>query len=95
MYLIFEFCSYHLVIDTSKQYSLVLKTLKCHLEDEIRIPEPSFGSPVFACRFSHIPGYEHMLALANEDGYIYIQNTKLQSPSAVVSEYFVVPFNQL
>lgn len=74
----------------------MLKTLKCYWDDEIRIPEPNIESPVFACRFCHISGYEHMLALANEDGYICIQNTKLRSQhsSAIVCEYFVaVLFN--
>lgn len=29
--------------------------------------------PIFACRFSEAPGYEHILALANEDGRVAIQ----------------------
>lgn len=29
--------------------------------------------PIFACRFSEAPGYEHILALANEDGKVAIQ----------------------
>lgn len=76
----------HYGFDTSKRYNLVLKTLKCYWNDEIRAPEPNPESPVFACRFCHISGYEHMLALANEDGAICIQNTKLRSQdsSAIV-----------
>ncbi|KAJ8730478.1 hypothetical protein PYW08_001891 [Mythimna loreyi] len=31
--------------------------------------------PIFACRFSEAPGYEHVLALANEDGRVAIQDT--------------------
>ncbi|PZC74250.1 hypothetical protein B5X24_HaOG208145 [Helicoverpa armigera] len=31
--------------------------------------------PIFACRFSEAPGYEHILALANEDGRVAIQDT--------------------
>lgn len=32
--------------------------------------------PIFACRFSEAPGYEHILALANEDGRVAIQVSK-------------------
>ncbi|XP_041988281.1 protein lethal(2)denticleless [Aricia agestis] len=31
--------------------------------------------PIFACRFSEAPGREHILALANEDGRVAIQDT--------------------
>ncbi|XP_026751951.2 protein lethal(2)denticleless [Galleria mellonella] len=31
--------------------------------------------PIFACRFSEASGYEHILALANEDGRVAIQDT--------------------
>lgn len=38
---------------------------------------PSFDRdpPIFACRFSEASGYEHILALANEDGRVAIQDT--------------------
>lgn len=29
--------------------------------------------PIFACRFADASGYEHILALANEDGRVAIQ----------------------
>lgn len=29
--------------------------------------------PIFACRFAEVPGQEHILALANEDGRVAIQ----------------------
>lgn len=29
--------------------------------------------PIFACRFSEAPGYDHIVALANEDGRVAIQ----------------------
>lgn len=29
--------------------------------------------PIFACRFAETSGYEHILALANEDGRVAIQ----------------------
>ncbi|CAG9579124.1 unnamed protein product [Danaus chrysippus] len=31
--------------------------------------------PIFACRFSEAPGYDHIVALANEDGRVAIQDT--------------------
>ncbi|XP_060803897.1 protein lethal(2)denticleless [Amyelois transitella] len=31
--------------------------------------------PIFACRFSEAQGYEHILAIANEDGRVAIQDT--------------------
>ncbi|XP_013149045.1 PREDICTED: protein lethal(2)denticleless-like [Papilio polytes] len=31
--------------------------------------------PIFACRFAEAAGYEHILALANEDGRVVIQDT--------------------
>lgn len=36
-------------------------------------PEP----PIFACRFAETAGYEHVLALANEDGRVAIQDTAI------------------
>ncbi|VVD03299.1 unnamed protein product [Leptidea sinapis] len=38
--------------------------------------------PIFACRFSEAPGYEHILALANEDGRIAIQDTRSASTAS-------------
>lgn len=35
-------------------------------------PEP----PLFVCRFCTTPGYEELIALANEDGKLAFQNTK-------------------
>ncbi|XP_038214997.1 protein lethal(2)denticleless [Zerene cesonia] len=35
--------------------------------------------PIFACRFSEASGYEHILALANEDGRVAIQDTSTMS----------------
>lgn len=36
--------------------------------------------PIFACRFAETSGYEHMLALANEDGRVALQvNYSLQT----------------
>ncbi|KAG7305851.1 hypothetical protein JYU34_008390 [Plutella xylostella] len=32
--------------------------------------------PIFACRFAECGGFEHLLALANEDGRVAVQNTE-------------------
>ncbi|KAG8311217.1 hypothetical protein J6590_047790 [Homalodisca vitripennis] len=54
--------------------------LKSYKWDEFRSlssAQDTVGEPpVFACRFCKIPGFEHLLALANEDGKIGIQDTK-------------------
>ncbi|CAF4953094.1 unnamed protein product [Pieris macdunnoughi] len=36
-------------------------------------------SPIFACRFSEASGYEHIVALADEDGQVTIQDTSTAS----------------
>lgn len=71
---------------TRWNYTIALKRLKCHDFDEYRgiLPStegPDFNPepPVFACTFCTTPQYEHLLALANEDGKIAIQNTNLRS----------------
>ncbi|CAK1540828.1 unnamed protein product [Leptosia nina] len=43
--------------------------------------------PIFACRFSEAGGYEHILALANEDGKIAIQDTSNASTACTVESY--------
>ncbi|KAF5283221.1 hypothetical protein FQA39_LY17368 [Lamprigera yunnana] len=40
--------------------------------EQLRYVDP----PIFACRFAHVRGYQHILGLANEDGKIAIWNTK-------------------
>jgi denticleless len=59
--------------------------LKCYSDDVYRgitpnVNAPDFNPepPVFACRFCTTPGYEEVLALANEDGKIALQNTKVK-----------------
>lgn len=60
----------------------LLSHLTCHQDDEHPgIYSTSNSAPssdlLYACRFSHSSGYEHILALANEDGKIALQNTKV------------------
>lgn len=65
--------------------------LKCYKEDVYEgvaandhAPDYNPNPPVFACKFSCSPGHEHVLALANEDGKIALQDTsaknKFQGP---------------
>ncbi|XP_068632615.1 protein lethal(2)denticleless [Battus philenor] len=50
---------------------------------------PNFDQdpPIFACRFSEASGYEHILALANEDGKIAIQNTSKPSRATELESF--------
>ncbi|XP_046962284.1 protein lethal(2)denticleless [Vanessa cardui] len=43
--------------------------------------------PIFACRFSEAPGYEHILALANEDGRVAIQDTRTQKTASTMESF--------
>ncbi|KAM3963709.1 LOW QUALITY PROTEIN: WD40 domain-containing protein denticleless [Aphomia sociella] len=43
--------------------------------------------PIFACRFSEAAGYEHILALANEDGRVAIQDTSSVSAASAVENF--------
>ncbi|KAK3923285.1 Protein lethal(2)denticleless [Frankliniella fusca] len=67
-------------------YNIALRRLKCHDYDEFKgiLPStegPDFNPepPVFACTFCSTPNNEHLLALANEDGKISIQDTTKRS----------------
>lgn len=71
-----------------RDYDVALYRLKCY-EDDVYCgitpnvnaldfnPEP----PVFACRFCTTEGYEQIIALANEDGKIALQDTNIKSMS--------------
>ncbi|XP_001602660.1 protein lethal(2)denticleless [Nasonia vitripennis] len=68
----------------NKDYDVALLRLKCHEKDiykgispNTEAPDFNAEPPVFACRFSPKPGYEDIIALANEDGKIALQNTKV------------------
>lgn len=69
-----------LFLDSRFNYDNVLKRLAVHNEESFyglqnTILAANFDQdpPIFACRFSEAPGYEHILALANEDGRVAIQ----------------------
>ncbi|XP_076297342.1 WD40 domain-containing protein denticleless [Lasioglossum baleicum] len=69
-----------------RDYDIALYRLKCYQNDVYRGITPNANeidynpeSPVFACRFCTTEGYEEILALANEDGEIAIQNTNAQA----------------
>lgn len=42
---------------------------------------------LYACKFAQAPGFEHILALANEDGKIALQNTNLVGKSRPIHGY--------
>ncbi|XP_050464252.1 LOW QUALITY PROTEIN: protein lethal(2)denticleless [Cataglyphis hispanica] len=69
-------------------YDIALCRLKCYNDDIYRgitpnVNAPDFNPepPVFACRFCTTPGYEEVLALANEDGKVALQDTKIKENS--------------
>ncbi|XP_059055533.1 protein lethal(2)denticleless [Achroia grisella] len=43
--------------------------------------------PIFACRFAEASGYEHLLALANEDGGVAIQDTSNASAASELESF--------
>ncbi|XP_011162158.1 protein lethal(2)denticleless isoform X2 [Solenopsis invicta] len=64
-------------------YDFALYRLKCYYEDVYHGISPNVNTddynprpPVFACRFCTAPGYEEVLALANEDGKVAFQDTR-------------------
>ncbi|OXU19759.1 hypothetical protein TSAR_010467 [Trichomalopsis sarcophagae] len=65
-------------------YDIALLRLKCYHEDVYAgvAANPNAADynpkpPVFACKFSSAPGYEQVIALANEDGKIALQDTSI------------------
>lgn len=68
------------ISDCRLNYDNVLKRLVVNAEESYYGLQNSAHAanfdhdpPIFACRFSEAPGYEHILALANEDGRVAIQ----------------------
>ncbi|XP_025265916.1 protein lethal(2)denticleless isoform X1 [Camponotus floridanus] len=71
-------------------YDIALYRLKCYHNDVYRGITPNVNAPdynpeppVFACRFCTTPGYEQVLALANEDGKIALQDIKINNKEYV------------
>lgn len=68
--------------ESVRDYDIALSRLKCYRYDVYRGMTPSANStnipPAFACRFCTTPGYEEIIALANEDGKITLQDTRVK-----------------
>ncbi|OAD61584.1 Protein lethal(2)denticleless [Eufriesea mexicana] len=71
-----------------RDYDVALYRLKCYEDDVYRGITPNINAldfnpepPVFACRFCTTEGYEQIIALANEDGKIALQDTNIKSMS--------------
>ena len=71
-----------------RDYDVGLCRLKCYQDDVYRGITPNTDAldfnpepPVFACRFCITQGYEQIIALANEDGKIALQDTNVREMS--------------
>lgn len=78
MYILIVTCG--LFADCRLNYDNILKRLVVNSEESFYgLQNANIAAsydqdpPIFACRFSEAPGYEHILALANEDGRVAIQ----------------------
>ena len=73
-------------------FDCVLSKLTCHQDDEYPgILSTSNSAPsselLYACKFAQASGFEHILALANEDGKIALQNTNVVGKSRPIHGY--------
>ena len=71
-----------LLTDKVTNYDIALGRLKCRNHDVYRCMHLSateetsaVNPPIFACSFSSTPGFTRVIAIANEEGQIAIQNT--------------------
>lgn len=71
-----------------RDYDIALYRLKCYQTDVYRGITPNTNAldfnpepPVFACRFCTTEGYQQIIALANEDGKIALQDTSIKEAS--------------
>lgn len=70
-------------VGTRRSYDSTLNRLRCTKDDEYKQILPNedhfdpdaLDPPIFACKFAQKRGYEHLLALANEDGRLAIHDT--------------------
>ena len=65
-------------------YDIALLRLKCYHKDVYEGVAANHASDyskplVFACKFSSAPGYEHIIALAYEDGKVALQDTTVKN----------------
>lgn len=75
---------FFVIIEPIHDYDVALYRLTCYCDNIYRgIPPnadaPDFNNsetPMFACRFSTKQDHEHILALANEDGKLALQDTR-------------------
>lgn len=79
-------------------YDFALGRLKCFREDSYigykSILENNGGAdvPIFACEFSTCQGHEELVAIANEDGKIALQDTSDDNKSDSKMHVFQVSF---
>nr|CAD7449345.1 unnamed protein product [Timema bartmani] len=67
-------------------YDHAVQRMKCYSYDEFtglttstneeQLEPNSPPSPVFAAKFCNLPGYQHFVALADEDGRVALQDTR-------------------
>jgi len=71
----------------------LLSRLQCELKDEIPVhgfddrSQTSYEVPPFASKFCLIPGQEHILAVANEEGDVGLLNTDFSGESAAIKSF--------
>ncbi|PSN39890.1 Protein lethal(2)denticleless [Blattella germanica] len=80
---------------TVTNYDSAIKRLKCYNYNEYygiypNTPGQMYNpdSPAFACEFCCKSGYQHWLALANEDGMIAIQDTTIKRKHSPLEEIY-------
>lgn len=61
-------------------YDFVIRRLKCYDNGYSR-PNTSAYPPTFACRFCSVKQHQHLIALANEDGKVAVQNVNVKDKS--------------
>ncbi|XP_035177553.1 denticleless protein homolog isoform X1 [Oxyura jamaicensis] len=63
----------------------LLDSYRCRREDDhLSYGETGMPVPPFGCRFSAAPNFEHILAVANEEGFVRLYDTEAQTTSKVI-----------
>uniref|UniRef100_A0A8B9UHA1 Denticleless E3 ubiquitin protein ligase homolog n=1 Tax=Anas zonorhyncha TaxID=75864 RepID=A0A8B9UHA1_9AVES len=63
----------------------LLESYACRREDDhLSYGETGMPVPPFGCRFSAAPNFEHILAVANEEGFVRLYDTEAQTTSKVI-----------
>eukprot|EP00118_Oscarella_pearsei_P020067 m.216254 g.216254 ORF g.216254 m.216254 type:complete len:531 (+) comp39855_c1_seq7:55-1647(+) len=70
-------------------WAFYYKSLVCYPEDEHYTENRDYGTPIppFGCSFCANPGDCHILAVADEDGFVQLVNSNKSGPSALVKEW--------